>query len=100
MRDVQVFSRKSKEIEMKPKNFASLVTSLCVFAFLPAMAYGQNPPQAQNGKAEVTREVKHDLSPPLRDLPSIDLSKDKDKAPREHPVKPIPQPEQKDVPVA
>ena len=82
---------------MRLKNIASLVTSLCLFAFLPAIAYGQAPPQAQNGKVEVTREVKHDLSPPLRDLPQLDLSKEKDKDPREHPVKPIPQPDQKDV---
>jgi hypothetical protein len=78
---------------MRVKYLASLVTSLCVSAFMPVIAYSQNPPQAQNQKAEVMREVKHDLSPPLRDMPSIDL--DKDKAPREHPVKPIPQPDQK-----
>lgn len=83
---------------MRFKNIASLMTSVCVSAFLPAMAYSQNAPQAQNRKAEVTREVKHDLSPPLRDLPSIDLNQDKDKAPREHPVKPIPQPDQKNTP--
>jgi hypothetical protein len=84
---------------MRFKNLASLVTTLCVTAFLPSMAYSQNPPQAQNQKAEVTRAVKHDVSPPLRDLPSIDLNQDKDKAPREHPVKPIPQPDQKSGPV-
>ncbi|HVG21353.1 MAG TPA: hypothetical protein VNI02_20095, partial [Blastocatellia bacterium] len=39
------------------------------------------------------------MSPPLRDLPSINLDRDKDKAPHEHPVKPIPQPDQKNVPV-
>src|SRR5215210_5014592 len=83
---------------MRCKNLASLVTLLCVSAFLSSMAYGQNPPQAQNGRAEVTKEVKHDVSPPLRDLPSIDLDRDKDKAPHEHPVKAIPQPDQKTTP--
>src|ERR1051325_341312 len=84
---------------MRFKNLASFVTTLCVTVCLPSLAFSQDAPKAQNQKAEVTKEVKHDVSPPLRDMPSIDLNQDKDKAPREHPVKPIPQPEQKNVPV-
>jgi hypothetical protein len=83
---------------MRFKNLASLVTTLCVSAFLPAMAYGQDPPKVENLKPEISKEVKHDLSPPLRDLPQLDLSQEKDKAPREHPVKPIPIPAQKNAP--
>jgi hypothetical protein len=83
---------------MRFKSLASLVMSLSVSAFLASAAYGQNPSQSHNGKAEVTKEVKHDISPPLRDLPSIDLDRDRDKGPHEHPVKPIPQPDQKTTP--
>ncbi|HEX8088157.1 MAG TPA: hypothetical protein VF762_04850 [Blastocatellia bacterium] len=83
---------------MRFKSLASLVMSLSVSAFLSSAAYSQNPSQSHNGKAEVTKEVKHDISPPLRDLPSVDLDRDKDKAPHEHPVKPIPQPDQKTTP--
>lgn len=73
------------------KDFFRLLIALCLTAILPAYAFAQK----DNGRAEVTPAVKHDVSRPLRDLPAT--APDRDKAPHEHPVKPIPHPEQKNV---
>ncbi|HXD32757.1 MAG TPA: hypothetical protein VN643_16660 [Pyrinomonadaceae bacterium] len=64
-----------------------LMASICAIT-LPLVAYSQG----KGPKVEVFKEIKHDISPPLRSIPPI--PPDVEKATREHPVKPIPQPKQ------
>lgn len=66
-----------------------LTISICSIS-LPTALYAQAKSEVL--KVEVLKEVKHDISPPLRSIPPI--PPDRDQAPREHPVKPIPQPKE------
>ena len=51
------------------KVFALFVLSaLCCAALLPLTVHGQGQSQAKRPQAEVSQEVKHDVSPPLRDI--------------------------------
>ena len=73
---------------------ALALPALCAFALLPTQAFGQN----NNPKPQASRSVKHAESRPLRDLPAT--GPEVEKPNREHPVKPIPQPEQRTTSVA
>lgn len=76
-----------------------MTTALCTAWSLPLTVNAQNPSSNgnANGKAEVRSNVKHDTSLPLRQIAPI--APDRKGEPHEHPVKPIPQPEQKTTPV-
>ncbi|HEX3101185.1 MAG TPA: hypothetical protein VHQ01_05315, partial [Pyrinomonadaceae bacterium] len=51
--------------------------------FLSSIAQGQTGEKG-NGKMELRTEIKHDVSPPLRDIPSSPRSKDKEFEPAKH----------------
>ena len=80
---------------MIAKKTLPLLLAVGVIAFIAVSAHGQNP----NGKnnVDVSQAVRHDLSRPLREMTPI--PPEGNKAPHEHPVKPIPQPDQGNVPV-
>src|SRR2546421_40098 len=72
------------------KVFALLVLSaLGLAAFLPLIVQGQGQSQQHRPQAEVTQEVKHDVSPPLRDINDHVFENRERK--REKPLRLIPQ---------
>src|SRR5437764_9577299 len=72
------------------KVFALLVLSaLGLAAFFPLIVQGQGQSQARRPQAEVTQEVKHDVSPPLRDINDHVFENRERK--REKPLRLIPQ---------
>jgi hypothetical protein len=81
---------------MTAKKMSVFLMAACALVIIIIPARGQN----QNGKqnVEVRQAVRHDLSRPLREMPLI--APEKNEAPHEHPVKPIPQPDQGNLPVA
>jgi len=76
-----------------------MTTALCTAWSLPLTVQAQNPSNNGNGngKSEVRSNVKHDKSLPLRQI--VPIEPDRRGEPHEHPVKPIPQPEQRTTPV-
>ncbi len=60
------------------KFFALLITmALSAAALLPVLVHGRNQLQGQSGKPEIQQAVHHDVSPPLRDIPSAPRSTEK-----------------------
>jgi hypothetical protein len=80
---------------MTTRKILPLLLAMCMIAFVAVSAHAQNP----NGKnnVEVSHAVRHDISRPLREMTPIPPEGNKE--PHEHPVKPIPQPDQGNVPV-
>src|SRR6266852_4414994 len=53
------------------KVFALLITiALCAAALLPVLVDGRSQSQEQSSQPEIQRSIHHDVSPPLRDIPS------------------------------
>jgi hypothetical protein len=75
---------------MKTKFLSLTASVLCLMTFMAGAAYSQNEEGPK--RAAVAREIKHDISAPLRSM--VPVAPERDKAPHEHPVKPIPQPAQ------
>jgi hypothetical protein len=60
------------------KVFALLITmALCAAALLPVLVHGGSQSQEQSSKPEIQRSIHHDVSPPLRDIPSAVRSAEK-----------------------
>ena len=64
-----------------------LVFALVLFiaTVLPAPVRGQGAPQSASPQVEVNWATQHDVSPPLRDRPSVPRSD----VPRERPLRPM-----------
>ena len=60
------------------KVFALLITiALGAAALLPVLVHGRNQSQEQSSKPEIQQAIHHDVSPPLRDIPSAVRSTEK-----------------------
>src|SRR6266852_7677353 len=60
------------------KVFALLITiALCAAALLPVLVDGRSQSQEQSSQPEIQRSIHHDVSPPLRDIPSAVRSTEK-----------------------
>ena len=58
--------------------FALLITmALCAAALSPVLVQGRNQSQEQSSKPEIQQAIHHDVSPPLRDIPSAPRSTEK-----------------------
>ena len=60
------------------KVFALVITTaLCAAALLPVLVHGRSQSQEQSSKPEIQQSIHHDVSPPLRDIPSAPRSTEK-----------------------